>query len=91
MTRPGDLRVTGNENLAASASRCRSAAEIDRIIKRMADPTLVVPSPIIGRITARNAAVDFADSHAKLMLRAFDGMFRTSLLRGVATMIAGFL
>ena len=32
-------------------------AEIDRIIaERMADPTLVVPSPISGRITARNAA-----------------------------------
>ena len=31
--------------------------EIDRIIaERMADPTLVVPSPISGRITARNAA-----------------------------------
>jgi hypothetical protein len=53
----------------------KTDAEIDRIIgQRMADPTLVVPSPIIGRITARNAAVDFADSHAKLMLRAFGGM-----------------
>lgn len=32
-------------------------AEIDQIIaKRLADPTLVVPSPIDGRITARNAA-----------------------------------
>jgi cobalt-zinc-cadmium efflux system membrane fusion protein len=31
--------------------------EIDRIVaERMADPTLVVPSPISGRITARNAA-----------------------------------
>jgi cobalt-zinc-cadmium efflux system membrane fusion protein len=31
--------------------------EIDRIIaQRMADPTLVVPSPITGRVTARNAA-----------------------------------
>ena len=31
--------------------------EIDKIIeKRMPDPTLVVPSPITGRITARNAA-----------------------------------
>jgi cobalt-zinc-cadmium efflux system membrane fusion protein len=35
----------------------KSDAEIDRIIKdRMADSTLVVPSPISGRITARNAA-----------------------------------
>jgi membrane fusion protein, heavy metal efflux system len=32
-------------------------AEVDRIIgERMADSTLVVPSPITGRITARNAA-----------------------------------
>jgi cobalt-zinc-cadmium efflux system membrane fusion protein len=31
--------------------------EIDRIVaERMADPTLVVPSPISGRVTARNAA-----------------------------------
>jgi multidrug efflux pump subunit AcrA (membrane-fusion protein) len=35
----------------------KTDAEIDGIIaKRMADPTLVVPSPITGRITARNAA-----------------------------------
>jgi membrane fusion protein, heavy metal efflux system len=35
----------------------KSEAEIDSIIaKRMADPILVVPSPISGRITARNAA-----------------------------------
>jgi cobalt-zinc-cadmium efflux system membrane fusion protein len=35
----------------------KSDAEIDEIIaKRMADATLVVPSPIGGRITARNAA-----------------------------------
>ena len=35
----------------------KSDAEIDRIVAdRMADPTLVVPSPINGRITARNAA-----------------------------------
>src|SRR5262249_41117962 len=35
----------------------KTDAEIDRIIaERMADPTLVVPSPISGRITARNAA-----------------------------------
>src|SRR5262249_48928378 len=35
----------------------KSATEIDRIIEqRMADPTLVVPSPITGRVTARNAA-----------------------------------
>jgi cobalt-zinc-cadmium efflux system membrane fusion protein len=31
--------------------------EIDRIIaQRMADPTLIVPSPITGRVTVRNAA-----------------------------------
>jgi membrane fusion protein, heavy metal efflux system len=35
----------------------KTDTEIDRIVaERMADPTLVVPSPISGRITARNAA-----------------------------------
>jgi membrane fusion protein, heavy metal efflux system len=35
----------------------KTEAEIDQIVKeRKADPTLVVPSPISGRITARNAA-----------------------------------
>jgi cobalt-zinc-cadmium efflux system membrane fusion protein len=35
----------------------KTDAEIDRIIaERSADPTLVVPSPISGRVTARNAA-----------------------------------
>ena len=35
----------------------KSDADIDRIVaERSADPTLVVPSPISGRITARNAA-----------------------------------
>jgi membrane fusion protein, heavy metal efflux system len=35
----------------------KTESEIDTIIKeRKADPTLVVPSPISGRITARNAA-----------------------------------
>jgi membrane fusion protein, heavy metal efflux system len=35
----------------------KTDTEIDQIIaKRLADPTLVVPSPIDGRITARNAA-----------------------------------
>ena len=35
----------------------KSDAEIDRIVAdRLADPTLVVPSPINGRITLRNAA-----------------------------------
>jgi cobalt-zinc-cadmium efflux system membrane fusion protein len=35
----------------------KSEAEIDQIVaRRIADPTLVVPSPISGRITARNAA-----------------------------------
>jgi membrane fusion protein, heavy metal efflux system len=35
----------------------KADSEVDRIVaERMADPTLVVPSPISGRITARNAA-----------------------------------
>jgi membrane fusion protein, heavy metal efflux system len=35
----------------------KTDAEIDNIVaERMADPTLVVPSPISGRVTARNAA-----------------------------------
>src|SRR5215469_13475662 len=35
----------------------KTDAEIDQIVaERMADPTLVVPSPISGRVTARNAA-----------------------------------
>jgi len=35
----------------------KTDAEIDRIVaERIADPKLVVPSPITGRITARNAA-----------------------------------
>ena len=35
----------------------KSDAEIDRIVAdRLADPTLVVPSPINGRVTARSAA-----------------------------------
>jgi cobalt-zinc-cadmium efflux system membrane fusion protein len=35
----------------------KSDAEIDRIVaERIADPTLVIPSPITGRITDRNAA-----------------------------------
>lgn len=35
----------------------KTEAEIERIVaQRVADPTLVVPSPIEGRITARNAA-----------------------------------
>jgi membrane fusion protein, heavy metal efflux system len=35
----------------------KSDTDIDQIIaKRLADPTLVVPSPIDGRVTARNAA-----------------------------------
>jgi membrane fusion protein, heavy metal efflux system len=39
------------------AVRIFGKTEIDQIIKeRKADPTLVVPSPISGRITARNAA-----------------------------------
>jgi membrane fusion protein, heavy metal efflux system len=35
----------------------KTDAEINKIVaERMADPTLVVPSPIAGRVTARNAA-----------------------------------
>jgi cobalt-zinc-cadmium efflux system membrane fusion protein len=49
----------GNLRAARDAVRIfgKTDADIDRIIAdRMADPTLVVPSPINGRITARNAA-----------------------------------
>jgi cobalt-zinc-cadmium efflux system membrane fusion protein len=49
----------GNLRAARDAVRIfgKTDAEIDRIIgERMADPTLVVTSPITGRITARNAA-----------------------------------
>jgi membrane fusion protein, heavy metal efflux system len=52
---------TGEGNLRAARDAVRlfgkSEADIDRIIaERSADPTLVVPSPINGRVTARNAA-----------------------------------
>ncbi len=52
---------TAEGNLRAGRDSVRlfgkTEAEIDRIIaQRSADPTLVVPSPIDGRITARNAA-----------------------------------
>ncbi|MFZ3360394.1 MAG: efflux RND transporter periplasmic adaptor subunit [Xanthobacteraceae bacterium] len=49
----------GNLRAARDAVRLfgKAESEIDRIIaNRSADPTLVVPSPITGRITARNAA-----------------------------------
>lgn len=49
----------GNLRAARDAVRIfgKTDAEIDKIIaQRSADPTLVVPSPISGRITARNAA-----------------------------------
>ncbi|HEX3937918.1 MAG TPA: efflux RND transporter periplasmic adaptor subunit [Xanthobacteraceae bacterium] len=49
----------GNLRAARDAVRLfgKSDADIDRIIAdRSADPTLLVPSPIAGRITARNAA-----------------------------------
>ncbi len=49
----------GNLRAARDAVRIfgKSDAEIDQIVaQRLADPTLVVPSPINGRITARNAA-----------------------------------
>jgi cobalt-zinc-cadmium efflux system membrane fusion protein len=52
---------TAEGNLRAGRDGVRifgkTDAEIDAIIaKRLADPSLVVPSPITGRITARNAA-----------------------------------
>jgi membrane fusion protein, heavy metal efflux system len=52
---------TAEGNLRAGRDAVRifgkSEAEIDRIIaERKADPTLVVPSPINGRVTARSAA-----------------------------------
>ena len=50
----------GNVRAGRDAVRLfgKTNAEIDAIIaKRMADPILVVPSPISGRITARNAAL----------------------------------
>jgi len=52
---------TAEGNLRAARDSVRlfgkSDTEIDRIVaERTADPTLVVPSPISGRITARNAA-----------------------------------
>ena len=49
----------GNVRAGRDAVRLfgKSDTEIDSIIaKRMADPILVVPSPISGRVTARNAA-----------------------------------
>jgi len=49
----------GNLRAARDAVRIfgKTDADIDRIVaQRMADPTLIVPSPITGRITARNAA-----------------------------------
>jgi membrane fusion protein, heavy metal efflux system len=49
----------GNLRAARDAVRIfgKTDAEIDKIVaQRIADPTLVVPSPINGRITARNAA-----------------------------------
>jgi membrane fusion protein, heavy metal efflux system len=52
---------TAEGNLRAGRDAVRifgkTDADIDRIVAdRSADPTLVVPSPITGRITARNAA-----------------------------------
>jgi len=49
----------GNLRAARDAVRIfgKADADIDRIVAdRIADPTLIVPSPIDGRITARNAA-----------------------------------
>jgi membrane fusion protein, heavy metal efflux system len=52
---------TAEGNLRAARDSVRlfgkTEADIDRIIAdRLADPTLVVPSPITGKVTARNAA-----------------------------------
>jgi cobalt-zinc-cadmium efflux system membrane fusion protein len=52
---------TAEGNLRAARDSVRlfgkADADIDRIVAdRSADPTLIVPSPITGRITARNAA-----------------------------------
>lgn len=52
---------TAEGNLRAARDSVRqfgkTVAEIDRIVaQRIADPSLVIPSPITGRITARNAA-----------------------------------
>lgn len=52
---------TAQGNLAAARDAVRifgkSDADLDKIVStRTADPTLVVPSPIDGRVTARNAA-----------------------------------
>jgi cobalt-zinc-cadmium efflux system membrane fusion protein len=53
MTAEGALR-TGRDAVRIFG---KTDAEIDQIVKdRKADPTLVVPSPITGRVTARNAA-----------------------------------
>jgi membrane fusion protein, heavy metal efflux system len=53
MTAEGALR-TGRDAVRIFG---KTDAEIDQIVKdRKADPTLVVPSPIAGRVTARNAA-----------------------------------
>ena len=53
------MTAEGNLRAARDAVRIfgKTDADIDRIVAdRSADPTLVVPSPINGRITARNAA-----------------------------------
>jgi membrane fusion protein, heavy metal efflux system len=53
------MTAEGNLRAARDAVRIfgKSDAEIDKIIaNRTADPTLVVPSPIDGRVTQRNAA-----------------------------------
>jgi membrane fusion protein, heavy metal efflux system len=52
---------TAEGNLRAARDSVRifgkSEAEIDRIVAdRLADPTLIIPSPISGRVTARSAA-----------------------------------
>jgi cobalt-zinc-cadmium efflux system membrane fusion protein len=61
MEQAGSDQQTAEGALRAARDAVRlfgkTDAEIDRIIaERMADPTLVVQSPISGRITARNAA-----------------------------------
>ena len=82
-------QVTSDQQTAEGALRAardavrlfgKTSEEIDRIIsQRMADPTLVVPSPITGRITARNAApglfVQPANAPAPFTVTDIDSMW----------------
>jgi cobalt-zinc-cadmium efflux system membrane fusion protein len=75
---------TAEGNLRAARDSVRlfgkSDAEIDRIVaNRLADPTLVVPSPIDGRVTARSAApglfVQPANAPAPFVVTNIDTMW----------------